>query len=61
MAVVGLGRALQDTVDAVGTRFHGAAGAEHGNIAVEPGVFRNTHHLVVQLAQVLAEVLPEPA
>ena len=59
MAVVGLGRALQNAVDAVSPRFHGAAGAEHGNIAVEPGVFRNTHHLVVQLAQYDAAVLAD--
>ena len=59
MAVVGLGRALQDTVDAISPRFHGAAGAEHGNIAVEPGVLGNTHHLIVQLAQYDAAVFAD--
>lgn len=59
MTVVGLGRALQNAVDAVSPRFHGAAGAEHGNIAVEPGVLRNTHHLIVQLAQYDTAVLAD--
>ena len=47
---MGLGRALQNAIDAVGSRFHRAAGAEHGDIAVKPGVFGNAHHLIVQLA-----------
>lgn len=59
MAVVGLGRALQNAIDAVGSRFHGAAGAEHGDIAVKPGVLGNTHHLIVQLAQYDAAVFAD--
>ena len=59
MAVVGLGRALQNAVDAVSPRFHGAAGAEHGDIAVKPGVLGNTHHLIVQLAQYDAAVFAD--
>ena len=59
MAVMSLGCALQDAVDAVSSRFHGATGTEHGDIAVEPGVLRDTHHLVVQLAQYDAAVLAD--
>ena len=59
MSVVCFGGALQDTVDTVGPRFHGAAGTEHGNVAVEPGVLRNAHHLSIQLAQDDAAVLAD--
>ena len=59
MAVMSLGCALQDAVDAVSSRFHRATGTEHGDVAVEPGVLRNTHHLIVQLAQYDAAVLAD--
>ena len=50
---------MQDAVDAVSSRFHRATGTEHGDVAVEPGVLRNTHHLIVQLAQYDAAVLAD--
>ena len=38
---------LEDTVDAVGSGFHRAAGAVYGDIPVEPAVLRHAHILAV--------------